>query len=502
MDIEIDRESEVPLYRQVSAGIAELILADRLPPGHRLPAERRLARSLRVTRTTVVNAYLHLKAEGLIDAHVGRGTVVLPRRVPSAGVADVRPIPWHYFAADDLGDRPQRLFNEFVQRGASKGVIGFSAGIPGEESVPAETLASLAGQITRELGPRAFMPTPSEGLTELRATLADHLATHGLTCTAGNVVVTTGAEQAIDLLVRMLVARNDTVFVEEPTYAMALRLLRARGARLVGVPMDEEGMRTDELETLLARFHPKLLYTGPTFQNPTGRVLSLERRLHLLDLAHRYQFPVVEDDVYSELRFSGTPVPSLAALDEHGYVVQVGSLSKVVAPGLRVGWAIAPLPVVRRLAAAKAATDLHTPTLNQWLAERFIRDGHLARHRRAVLRAHAARAALMDAALRHWAPDLVRWTLPEGGLSLWCVLPEDLPHDALMEECLRRGVTYLPGTLCAVDGASENGLRLTFGFPAEAAIDDGIARLMDAVRAATPSGEDRAAAELGTAAVV
>jgi DNA-binding transcriptional MocR family regulator len=502
MDIDIDRESGVPLYRQVSDGIAGLILADKLPAGCRLPAERRLARSLGVTRTTIVSAYLQLKAEGLVDAHVGRGTIVLPRRSPPAETAGVRPLPWHYFAADDLSDRRYRPFNEFVRLGASEGVVGFSAGIPGEEFVPAAAMAPLLGQITKEMGTRAFMPTPSEGLAELREALADHLAKHGLTCAAENVVITTGSEQAIDLLSRMVVERNDTVIIEESTYPMALRIFRARGARLVGVPMDDEGMRTDELETLLTRYHPKLVYTMPTFHNPTGRVLSLERRLRLLELAHRHQFPIIEDDVYAELRFSGEPLPSLAALDAHGYVVQLGSFSKVVAPGLRVGWAVAPLPVVRRLSAAKAAADLHTATLNQWLAALFIRDGHLARHRRALLRAYAARAARMDAALHRWAPESLRWTRPEGGLNLWCVLPRDISHEVLVEECLRRSVTYLPGTLCAVDGASENGMRLTFSFPTEAEIDDGIARLMEAVHAATPSGAGRTAAELGTAAVV
>jgi len=461
LDITIDRTSATPIYRQIVQRIRDMVTGGALPEGFRLPPERRLAAALGVNRTTVLNAYRELKAAGLVGAHVGRGTTVL--RPPSPPAVSGRPaLPWRQLFRAGPEGRPDPLIRDLLELTERHDVVSLSIGLPAPELVPVDTLRRIILELTDEVGPALFLHCPSEGHTPLRETLSRWLATRGLRSSPSEAVVLSGSQQGLDLTARVLLEPGDTVVVEEPTYIGALQAFRAARVRLVGVPTDADGMRTELLEAVLARHRPRLVYTLPTFQNPSGAVLSLERRVHLLELAYRYQVPVLEDDPYSELRYEGEPLPSLKALDRHDHVIYLSTFSKMLFPGMRLGFAVAPREVARQLVLARQSVDLHANTFAQWVLDRFIGDGHLEPHLRTLRRAYAARRDAMDAALSSSGASSLSWRRPQGGFYIWCRLAENVDQARLLASAADKGVAFLPGWSCFADDAPADFVRLNF----------------------------------------
>ena len=483
VEIHIDRSSSVPVYLQIDRTLRSLIASGELPEGTLLPPERRLAAQLGVNRTTVLNAYRELKTDGLVESHVGSGTRVAGRTEGELRTA-VEPLPWNQLLGGG-GERVEDpLVRDLLELTERRDVISLAVGLPAPELLPLDTVDTLQRSLTTRVGAGVLLHSPTEGLSPFRETLCGIMAARGVTCGVPEVLVTSGSQQGVDLLARVLLDPGDEVVVEEPSYFGALQVFRRARARLVGVPVDGEGMRTDVLETVLKRRRPKLIYTLPTFQNPSSAVLTLARRWHLLELAYRFQVPVIEDDVYSELRYEGAPLPSLRALDVHGHVIYVSSFSKVLFPGLRVGWLVAPPPLLRQLALAKQSVDLHTTTPGQWLIHHFIRDGHYGRHVAVARRAYRERRDVMDQALRASAPRTLRWAHPEGGFYFWCSFPASVSQTRLLGLAAAEGVAYLPGETCFVGEVTTNTMRLNFSFPTPDRIRAGVAGLMKALRRA------------------
>ena len=475
MDVHIDRDSTVPIYLQISGGIKEMILGGKLPEGFRLPPERRLARSLGVNRSTVLAAYRELKADALVDAHVGRGTMVLPRQPEPAPTLPTQPIAWRQLAREGGPKAQDPLVRDLLELTERKGIISLSVGLPAAELLPLELVHRVMATLTAEVGAPLLLYSPTEGMTTFREAICELLVARGIQCSPPEVLVTSGSQQGLDLVARVFLEPGDAVVVEEPSFFGALQVFRR-------VPVDGEGMRTDVLEALLARQRPKLIYTLPTFQNPSGTVMSLARRRHLLELAYRFQVPVLEDDPYAELRYDGAPLPSLAALDQREHVLYLSSFSKVLFPGMRLGFVAAPRAAVRQLALAKQAMDLHSSTAGQFLLERFIRDGHYARHVKTVRGHYQRRREAMDVALRREAPAGVSWAKPTGGFYFWCRFPNTIAQARLLAKAAERGVSYLPGDACFASEPADNHLRLNFTFPPPDHVGEGVQRLMDAVR--------------------
>ncbi|OYV98074.1 MAG: hypothetical protein B7Z68_01870 [Acidobacteria bacterium 21-70-11] len=484
MDIRIDRESAVPIYLQISTGIRELILSSKLPEGFRLPPERRLAEALGVNRSTVLAAYRELKTDALVDSHVGRGTSVLARTRAAATRGDVPPLPWRQLVREGAIEMQDPLLRDLLALAERSDVTTFSVGLPAAELLPLATLRAVFDELAAEVGPQMLLHSPTEGLTQFREALCHLMIARGIRYSPAEVLVTSGSQQGLDLAARVFLAPGDAVVVEEPSFFGALQVFRRAQARLLGVPTDRDGMRTDVLESLLARQRPKLIYTLPTFQNPSGTVMSMERRRRLLELAYRFQVPILEDDPYYELRYEGEAVPPLAALDEHGYVIYLSSFSKVLFPGLRIGWLAAPRPAARQLALAKQAMDLHSGTAGQFLIDRLIRGGHYVRHLQRVRTEYVRRRDLMHEALTEEAPAGVTWTRPQGGLYFWCRFPDPIRQSQLLARAAEQRVSYLPGDACFPDEPGANHLRLNFTFPPAEEIRPGVARLMGALRAA------------------
>lgn len=502
MDLHVNRESPVPIYRQISQEIRTLILSGSLPGGFVLPPERKLAQALGVNRTTVVNAYEDLKSAGLAAGHVGRGTSVLPQQPVPSPVLDVPPLSWRQLARDPSASEPDPLVRDVLALTENRDVVCLSAGLPAPELLPVAAMRKIHGDLLKERGADVLQHSPTEGVTAFREAIASLMVGRGIQASPGEILVTSGSQQGLDLVARTFLAPGDLVVVELPTYFGALEVFRAAGARLAGIPADGKGMRTDLLEGLLSRQRPKLIYCLPTFQNPSGAVLSLERRRHILDLAHAYQVPILEDDPYSDLRYEGEPLPSLKALDTGGYVLYLSSFSKVLFPGLRLGWIAAPRSALRRLVLVKQSVDLHSNTLGQHAVEQFLSQGLFPRHLASIRPQYAMRKEALLGALQSESPDGLTWNSPEGGFYVWCTFPESVSQARLLALAAQERVSYLPGAASFVEESGGNHLRLTFSFSPPEKLREGVARLMRAYRAAKAEPVPRSRAMVGTPPIV
>ncbi len=481
MHLELDAESKLPMYLQIRNQLRERIMNGDMSAGTQLPPERTLARSLGVSRTTVVNAYDELEAEGLIKGHVGRGTIVLG----GGDWMDAQPIAWpaHF---SGLGRRlaqhaqsPELL--TLARFSAQPGVISLALGLPDPTLLSPQRLRRAWEAIVERLGAATVGVCPVQGTPAVREVIAARMRKRGVTVSPEGVVVASGSQHGLDLMLRLLAEPGDAVLVEVPTYFGALQCFQAWGVRLIGVPVDEEGMDVERVEFLLARYRPRFIYTVPTYQNPTGTTMSLERRERLLALAQRYQVPIVEDDPFGELYFHQPPPPPIKALDRHGHVLYLSTFSKNLAPGLRVGWLVASSPLAERAILLNRVTELQPNTAGQHVVVEFARQGWLEEQIGLARSTYSTRCQAMDIALqRHRLPDM-HWTVPGGGMFLWLQLPERVNAQDLLVETGQQGVVFLPGSLMYPAGGVRNVCRLNFSMPDQEAIEQGITTIAAAL---------------------
>ena len=386
--------------------------------------------------------------------------------------------------ATRAGSMPPSAVREILKVAERPDVLSFAGGLPAPELFPVAAIAEAHARVLAEAGPAALQYSTTEGYAPLREWIVARLRGRGVTTTVEQTLITSGAQQGIDLCARVLLDPGARVAVESPSYLAALQVFRGYGAECVAVAGDGEGMRVDELERLHAEAPFRLVYVVPNFQNPTGTTLTAARRLDLVGFAQRHGVALLEDDPYGELRYAGAPVPPLQALDDQGVVVRLGSFSKTLAPGLRLAGATGPHEVIRAMTVAKQAADLHTATLAQRVAaaffERFDYDAHLGTLRTV----YGARLEAMLAALARHLPPGSRWTRPEGGLFVWAELPGGLDADALFPLALAQKVAFVPGRSFYASAPRPNTVRLNFSNRPAELIEEGMARLGRVVRAA------------------
>ncbi|MET9823536.1 PLP-dependent aminotransferase family protein [Streptomyces sp. NPDC006349] len=377
--------------------------------------------------------------------------------------------------ARSIGGSPVR---DILAVTARPEVINFAGGLPAPELFDADGIAAAYRDVLAETPARALQYSTTEGEPTLRSALAARTSARGLPTGADDLLVTTGSQQALSLLATALLEPGDTVLVERPCYLAALQAFGLAGARVVAVPGDEDGIDPGALEELVVRERPKLLYTVPTFSNPTGRTLPAARRAAVAEVAGRCGLWIVEDDPYGELRFEGERVPWIASYEGAAdRTVLLGSFSKVMAPGLRLGWLRAPDALRRACTVAKQAADLHTPTVNQLAAARYLADRDLDAHVARVAAAYGARRDAMLAGLADALPAGSRWTRPEGGMFLWARLPEGYDTTALLPEVVRHDVAYVPGAPFHAGEPDRATLRLCFVTQTPDEIAEGLRRL-------------------------
>lgn len=481
MKLELDRKSSISLYLQIRNCIRGMILDGTLKAGDPLPPERKLAQALGVNRSTVQNAYRELEADGFVDSHVGRGTTVALSHPGAEGEAHIPVgIPWKQYISESMSRSKQTLVRDLLEIANRKDIISFAAGVavPGMDSLDA--LRRIQRQVIKEKGHAVLQHTPTEGLYSLRESISFLMKERNAPVSPEEIIVLSGSQQGIDLLARMFIDPGDTVIVEEPTFFCAVQIFRSLGARVLGVPIDRDGMRVDILEKLLERHKPKFIYTMPLFQNPSGTVLSMERRRQLLRLAYQYQLPIIEDDAYGELRYEGEALPPLKGMDAYGYVIYLSTFSKILFPGFRIGWMAAPSPVVQQAMMLKQMADLHSSSLAQWVMDCFLREGFIGPHLERINAENRYRRDVMLEALEKWALPGITWGRPQGGLYVWCELPEQIKSSELMTRATENGVAFVPGSVFYPEGDDGNHIRLNFTFPTPDRIGEGIKRLMDA----------------------
>jgi 2-aminoadipate transaminase len=396
--------------------------------------------------------------------------------------------PWKSRFAARTQRMTSSVIRELLKLTEQPDLISFAGGLPAPEMFPVAEMRAAAERVLAEQGAAALQYGPTEGYRPLREMLARHMRRYGIEVPPSNVLVTTGSQQALDLIGKLLINPGDRVLTEQPTYLGAVQAFTAYQAEFVTVPTDDDGLRIDLLEEAL-RVGPKFLYVLPNFQNPSGVTLSLERRRRLVELAHQYGIPIVEDDPYGQLRYEGEHLPSLVKLDAEyrhgapdgdgytGNVLYLGTLSKTLAPGLRVGWIVAPREEIERLVQMKQGADLHTSTLAQALAYETAHGGFLDRHVRRIRVVYGERRDAMLGALERHFPPGVHWTHPRGGLFLWVRLPAGRDAAELLRRALERKVAFVPGAPFFPAGGGEETLRLNFSYCAPPVIEEGIRRL-------------------------
>lgn len=396
------------------------------------------------------------------------------------GLGIAQAVPPLAARATAIGGSPVR---EILAVTARPEVINFAGGLPAPELFDAEGIAAAFRDVFADEPERALQYSTTEGEPVLRAALGERTTARGLPTDADDILVTTGSQQALSLLATVLVEPGDTVLVESPCYLAALQAFAFAGARVVAVPGDGDGIDPDALEELVTRERPKLLYTVPTFQNPTGRTMTAGRRAAVASVAARCGVWIVEDDPYGELRFEGERVPWIASYDgAQDRTVLLGSFSKVMAPGLRLGWLRAPAALLRACAVAKQAADLHTPTVNQIAAARYLADRDLDAHVARVAGVYRERRDAMLAGIADALPAGSTWTRPEGGMFLWARLPESYDTTALLRGVVEQGVAYVPGAPFYAGEPDPATLRLCFVTQTPDEIGEGLRRLAKGLR--------------------
>ena len=363
---------------------------------------------------------------------------------------------------------------------AQPGMISFAGGNPSPEALPDDLVSELAAYVLQQDGKAILQYGATEGYRPFLDSLKSYIENQ-LGVSVPAVLPVTGSTQAMDLLCKALIDPGDTVLVENPSFLGNLQCLKLYQANLVPVESDELGLLPDDLESKIRQYHPKLLYTIPTFQNPTGKTLPEERRKAVAELANQYGMIVAEDDPYRDLRYKGKPCRSIKYFDKNGWVMFLGSFSKIISPGLRVGYIAGDAGIIRKCTIGKQSTDVHTANLNQAIVDQFLRRNLLPAHISNICEGYKEKMEKMLCCLESF-PDSVRYTRPEGGLFIWAELPERLDSVKLLSSAVERKVAYVPGTYFCVDGGHMNTLRLNFSNSSVSQIETGMNTLNELVR--------------------
>lgn len=364
-------------------------------------------------------------------------------------------------------------------------IISFAGGLPAAELFPVDQLCQACDAVMKEMGKVACQYSSTEGFPALREKIAERMkAKNNIETDADHILVTSGSQQGLDFSARIFLNPGDVVLLESPSYLGAVNAFKACEPRFIEVPTDDDGMITEELEKILATTeNVKMIYVIPDFQNPTGKTWSLERRHKFMDIINKYEIPVIEDNPYGELRFEGTNMPSLKSLDTKDLVVFLGTCSKILAPGLRIGWICASKENLVKYNFIKQGADLQSSTIDQLIADRFLDMYDLDEHVEKIKDVYRKRRDVMLKTMEETFPKEVKFTHPEGGLFTWCVLPEYMDAKVLAKQCLEKKVAYVPGGSFFPNGGKENHFRLNYSCMPEDKIKEGITRIAEVLKA-------------------
>jgi 2-aminoadipate transaminase len=393
--------------------------------------------------------------------------------------------PWEYRYAHRMQKMGSSVVRELLKLTEQPDIISFGGGLPGPDVFPLKEFKNACNYVLDNFGAQALQYGTTEGYTPLREMIARHTTRYSVCVKPENIMITSGSQQALDFIGRVFLNRGDYIVVENPTYLGAMQAWNAYGAQYISVPMDQDGMIVDELEKAL-RIGPKFIYILPNFQNPTGSTLSLERRQQIVELADKYGVPIVEDDPYGQLRYEGEHLPSLVYLDSKhrgddgtytGNVIYLSTFSKILAPGIRLAWVVAPEQVIKKLVLTKQGADLHTATFNQIVAYEVGKGGFLDEHVKTIRATYKERRDVMLETMDEIWPAGTSWTHPQGGMFLWGVLPQGMDSAEVLKMAIEKKVAFVPGFAFHANGGGHNTMRINFSYSKPEVIREGTTRL-------------------------
>ncbi|MGX5455795.1 efflux pump transcription regulator NorG [Bacillus cereus] len=473
-------DKKVPKYRQIIDYMKEKIENGEWPIGSKIPSQRQLAKLFHVNRSTVINALDELMADGLIQGQIGAGTIVMNNTWSL--LATNPPPDWSEYVKAGIHKPSKLMVREINEAESNKKLIHLSKGELAPHLFPLETMQSIIKKVSEELD--YFGYEEQKGFYPLREAISQYVRSFGIHASPGSILIVSGALQALQLISIGLLHRKSTVLLEQPSYLYSLHVFQSANINLSGISMDHHGiLPNDLLKRIKYSQKNNILYSIPCFQNPTGLLMSKERRKEILKICEKEQLPIIEDDIYRELWLDESPPAPLKSMDKHGHVLYIGSLSKTLSPGLRIGWIIGPEPVIDRLSDIKMQTDYGFSSLSQRVAAEWINEGFYEAHVANVRMHLKERRQIMIRALNKYCADIASWDIPSGGFFIWLKVVHNIPMKKLFSEALSKGILLNPGRI--YEEESDQYIRLSYGYATPEQMTNGIKLLSELIRKLT-----------------
>ncbi|MDA1678032.1 efflux pump transcription regulator NorG [Bacillus cereus group sp. TH152-1LC] len=468
---------KLPKYRQIVDYMKEKIENGEWPIGSKIPSQRQLAKLFQVNRSTVITALDELMADGLIQGKIGAGIIVTNN---TWSLFATNPPPdWSEYVKAGIHKPSKLMVRDINEAEANKELIHLSKGELAPQLFPLKTMQSIMKSVSDELDYIGY--EEQKGFLPLREAISNYVKSFGIHASPNSILIVSGALQALQLISIGLLHRESTVLLEQPSYLYSLHVFQSANINLAGICMDHHGILPNELLKRIKYSQKKnILYSIPCFQNPTGILMSQERRKEILKICEKEQLPIIEDDIYRELWIDEPPPAPLKSIDKHGHVLYVGSLSKTLTPGLRIGWIIGPEPVIDRLSDIKMQTDYGSSSLSQRVAAEWIHKGFYEEHVANVRIQLKERRQIMIRSLNKYCADVASWDIPSGGLFIWLKIVPNIPMKKLFSEALSKGILLNPGRI--YEEESDQYIRLSYGYASPDQMTNGIKLLGELIR--------------------
>ncbi|MCK8061602.1 MULTISPECIES: PLP-dependent aminotransferase family protein [unclassified Fusibacter] len=475
IDWKPDKNSNVPIRTQIITYLTSKIRSNDWPVGTVLPTQRTLAEYFKVNRSTIVSALDELKADGIISGNGRGGTKVID--IPSFLGAASQP-RWQHYIEDGIHIANDSTIKRINQSEPDESMLRLSSGEASPEMFSKDSMRIVLEEVAKDIGNMGY--EWPRGMLGLREQLSEYLLTLGIRTNPKGILIVSGALQAIQLIAMSLLQPGSTVFVEKPSYIYSLQILQTLGMRRVGIPLDKDGMQAKLIPGFIKKNHASIIYTIPNFQNPTGATMSLERRNELLEICKKEKLPIIEDDVYGELWIDNPPPPSLKSLDRSGNVIYVGSVSKTLSPGLRIGWIVGPESVIDRLSDIKMQMDYGSSSIAQLTVEKWLETGLYQVHLNQMRHALKKRRDLTLQLLGVYFSGIASWNVPQGGYYVWVEMNGQINLHKMFEEAFKYKVLLYPGYI--YQSHSSKAFRISYSYATDEELESGISQLSKIIR--------------------
>ncbi|TNU29632.1 PLP-dependent aminotransferase family protein [Bacillus velezensis] len=462
---------KLPKYIQIIQFIKEKIGNGEWPIGSKIPSQRTLAKHFEVNRSTVITALEELTADGLIEGRMGKGTVVTNNTWTL--LAKNSAPDWDQYVTSGIQQPSQKIVQEINKSESNSDLIQLSKGELSHEIFPLAVMKEIIGKVSQNI--EAFGYEEPKGYLPLREALSGYLRTNGIQASPSSILIVSGALQAIQLISMGLLQRGSTVYLDQPSYLYSLHVFQSAGMKLTGVPMDHDGLLPEHIRMARGERGRAILYTNPCFHNPTGILMSKKRREEILAASENTQLPIIEDDIYRELWIDEIPPDPIKTIDKNGHVLYIGSLSKTLSPGLRIGWIVGPEPVIERLSDIKMQTDYGSSSLSQRVAAEWFISGEYQQHLEQVRSQLKVRRELALSVLETHLKDVATWNIPKGGFFVWVKILPSISMKLLYTKALSKGILLNLGSIYAEEKG--NYIRLSYAYASLEDLQKGIYEL-------------------------